>query len=140
MNIISGIILTIISFNALASGLVTSSETKNLCENAASLLSKGKISESFNSLKPYWPIPAAEIDNLSYQTETQLKMVSKRFGKPIGTDFIKTQKAGDSFIKHTFILKHEKTSIRYICVFYKPKTKWLVNSVSWDDKTALLFE
>lgn len=108
MKIIMGLLFLTISLNSTAANLTTSKETKNLCKNSVTLLSKGKISESFNLLKPHWPLPLAELDNLSYQTKTQLGMVSKRFGNSIGTDFIKTQKAGSSFLKHTYILKYEK--------------------------------
>jgi len=45
-------------------------------------------------------LPSAEIDNIAYQTQTQLSMVDKRFGNAIGTDFIDTKKVGNSFVKH----------------------------------------
>jgi len=75
------------------------------------------VTTAFSSLKPHWPVSPAELDKLSYKTKIQLGKASKRFGNPIGTDFIKSQKAGDSFLKHTYIVKYERTSIRYICVF-----------------------
>jgi kynurenine formamidase len=138
--IIAMLLLVVASSSSTASELTEPQETLVLCENSVSLLSHGQVSETFDLLKPYWPLPEAEMDNLSYQTKSQLDMVSKRFGKAIGTDFIRTQKAGNSFLKHTYILKYEKTAIRYICIFYKPKKTWLVNSITWDDKTVLLFE
>ena len=85
-------------------------------------------------------MPAAELDNLAYQTRSQLNMVSSRFGKSIGIDYIRTQKAGQSFLKHTYIVKYEKHALRYMCIFYKPNDSWLVNSVVWDDETSSLFK
>lgn len=140
INSLAAIIISSLPITANAAALRQPLQTKKLCNNSVTLFSQNKIAESFSLLKPYWPLPQAELDNLSYQTKTQMAMLSKRFGKAIGTDFIRTQKAGNSFLKHTYILKFEKTSIRFICVFYKPQNSWLVNSITWDDKTSLLFK
>ena len=129
MRIINGILLASICFCVSANTLTTANQTRSLCQTAVNHLSKGNVNQSFNSLKPFWPMPAAELDNLAYQTRSQLNMVSSRFGKPIGIDYIRTQKAGQSFLKHTYIVKYEKHALSYMCVFYKPNDSWLVNSV-----------
>jgi hypothetical protein len=135
-----GLILLLISWELPAASLQTVDDTKALCEKAVKALDAGKVKQSFEILKPHWPLPNAELDNLAYQTESQLKMAASRFGASAGTDFISTKVAGQSFIQHTFISKFEKHAVRYVCVFYKPKSQWLVNAVNWDDKTPLLFD
>ena len=140
MKTINGILLSIMCFAASANTLTTPKQTQKLCMTAVSHLSTGNVDQSFNTLKAFWPMPAAELDNLAYQTRSQLNMVASRFGKPIGIDYIRTQKAGSSFLKHTYIVKYEKHALRYLCVFYKPKNNWLVNSVVWDDETSSLFK
>lgn len=67
-------------------------------------------------------------------------MIANRFGDIIGVDFVGTKTAGSSFIQYTYIAKFEKHAIRYVCIFYRPKDYWLVNSVYWDDKIQLLFD
>jgi len=129
----------ILSFNLNAENLKTMEQTKKLCGDAVESFSKNKVAESFDILRTYWPLPKQELDNLSYQTTTQLASVSGRFGSSIGSDFIKTQEAGSSFIQHTYAIKFEKHALRYVCLFYKPKQNWVVNSVYWDDKTPLFF-
>jgi hypothetical protein len=113
--------------------------TKQLCQKAADAFGAGDPKRSMEILKPHWPLPTEEINNLAYQTENQLKMVSSRFGQVLGADFVGTKIAGKSFVQHTYIGKFEKHAVRYICVFYKPKGEWLVNSVYWDDQTPALF-
>ena len=140
MKIIIGIFISILSLNSIAGTLTTPKQTNALCSKAVKHFSKNEIDKSFDVLKPFWPMPVAELDNLAYQTKTQLKMVSNRFGNAIGTDYIKSQKAGKSFYKHTYIVKYEKHAIRYMCLFYKPKDAWVVNSVIWDDDTPSLFK
>ena len=133
-------ILLVSGLNIFANNLITISDTKDICKNSLYSIQKGKVNKAFNDVKKFWPLPPAEIDNVAYQTKVQLDMVSKRFGNAIGIDFIRTKEAGKSFLEHTYILKYENTSIRYICTFYKPSDKWLINSIRWDDKTSLLFE
>jgi len=139
MKYIAIVLLLTVSQLSFAEELKTVDDTKNKCSKAAIKFGEGNIKESFNLLAPYWPIPKQEINNLIYQTETQLKTVETRFGSILGSDFTRTETAGDSFAKHTYVIKFEKHAIRYICVFYKPKTEWLVNTVKWDDSIELLF-
>lgn len=129
-----------LSLSTLAEPITDVRGTKELCQKAAHSFGAGKPEESYEILKPYWPLPAEEISNLAYQTESQLKMVASRFGNILGSDFIGSKVAGDSFVKHTFIGKFEKHAVRFICVFYKPRKEWLINSVYWDDSTPKLFQ
>ena len=126
--------------NAQAATLDNLNATKQLCRSAADAFSSVNPRKSYEILREYWPLPEQEITNLAYQTESQLKMVSNRFGNILGADYVGTKVAGSSFIEHTYIAKFEKHAVRYICVFYKPKANWIVNSIYWDDKTQLLFK
>jgi hypothetical protein len=134
------IVALLATTNAYADSIKDVSGTKDLCTKAAGFFANGDPKKSMETLKPFWPIPSEEVDNIAYQSETQLKMVSSRFGKTLGADFIRTQTAGTSFVQHTFIAKFEKHAVRFICVFYKPRDEWYVNTVTWDDKTSQLFE
>ena len=140
MRFFIGIFSMLWCFSANAASITDIKETKNICQNAAEIFGRGNAEASFETLKPYWPLPKEEIENLSYQTASQLKMVSSRFGKILGADFVSTQTVGNSFVRHTYLIKFEKHAIRYMCTFYKPKNKWLVNAVVWDDKIAPLFK
>ena len=128
-----------LSISATAEPIRDIEGTKQLCQKAADAFGAGNPKQSMEILKPHWPLPVEEINNLAYQTESQLKMASSRFGKILGADFVGTKIAGTSFIQHTYIGKFEKHAVRYVCVFYKPKQEWVVNSVYWDDQTPALF-
>ena len=140
MRFFIGVFLILWCFNATAAPIMDIKETKNICQKAAEIFGSGNAEASFETLKPYWPLPKEEIENLSYQTASQLKMVSSRFGKILGADFVFSQTAGKSFIRHTYVIKFEKHAVRYMCTFYKPKNTWLVNAISWDDKITPLFK
>lgn len=132
--------LMAISIIASAKSLKTIKDTKSLCNSAADAFGKGDVKKAFGILEPYWILPKEELKNLTYQTESQLKMVGTRFGASLGHDYIRSEEAGASFVKHTFVGKFEKHAVRYMCIFYKPKDHWVVNSVYWDDNTPALFE
>ncbi|MBN4058254.1 hypothetical protein JYT55_00715 [Mariprofundus ferrooxydans] len=140
MRIIIGLVLLLCSFSVNAASITDIKDTNRVCQKAAAIFGTGDAKVSFETLKPYWPLPKEEIDNLAYQTESQLKMVSSRFGKILGSDFVSTRRAGNSFVRHTYIIKFEKHAVRYMCTFYKPKNIWLVNEIVWDDQIRQLFE
>jgi hypothetical protein len=94
----------------------------------------------YETLKPYWPLASVEIDNLANQTNTQWPMVKQRFGTSIATEFIKETKAGDSLARFVYLQKFQNHAIRWVFTFYKPKDRWIINGVSFDDRLDLLFE
>jgi len=139
MKKIFGIVVCLMFTNLIAKPITDVKGTKELCGKAAMEFGKGNYKESFNLTKPYSVVPSEELDNAAYQTENALKRLSSRFGKPIGSEFLKTEVAGSSVLKHTYIGKFENTAARYMCIFYKAEDKWNLQGVSWDDKLFLLF-
>ena len=124
---------------AAATG-ATKEQSRLVCEQAASRFAAGDHEGAYGALVPHWPLPAEEIRNLGYQTKTQMAMVGERFGKGIGAEFVETITAGDSLLRHIFLIKHENHALRFSCVFYRPRDGWLVNSIVWDDKPQALLD
>ena len=131
-------IALLVSGAASADTATTVEKTQALCSAAAALFASGQHDRAYESLLPYWPLPKEEIQNLGYQTKTQLGMVGDRFGKPLGAEHVETIAAGDSLVRHVFLIKHERHALKFSCVFYKPKESWLVNAILWDDKAHTL--
>ena len=97
------------------------------------------IATGYNILKPYWPLPMVEIDNLANQTATQWPVVQQRFGRSLGIEFVKKENVGESFVRFTHVQKFEKHALRWIFTFYRPGEHWVINSVTFDDQIDLLF-
>lgn len=129
----------LLSLSVTAAPIKDINGTKQLCQKAADAFGAGNPKLSMEILKPHWPLPVEELNNLAYETENQLKMVSSRFGSVLGVDFVGTKTAGSTFVEHTYIGKFENHAVRYVCTFYKPKTEWVVNAVYWDDQIHALF-
>jgi len=120
-------------------GLKTEEETRKYADSIVAKAGEGETKEAFELTKKHWPLSPDEIDNLAYQTESQLKMAKARFGDMIGHEFIMEEKIGKSFVRYQYIVKFEKHAVRWMLIFYKPKDEWVLNMVSWDDQIQLLF-
>ncbi|MFC1513192.1 hypothetical protein ACFL5J_01965 [Thermodesulfobacteriota bacterium] len=123
-----------------AATLKSENDTKALADEFMQEISKGSCQGAFEKMKPQWPMPEAEINNLAYQTETQLKMASDRFGKLLGVEFIQSNRIGESYIRHIYIQKFANHATRWMVVFYRPLDEWKVNIIVWDDRTHELFD
>jgi len=99
-----------------------------------------KYPEAFESLKPHWPLEEANFKALVDSTVTQMNAHKKTFGAVTGTEFIRAEKIGNSFLRLTYLQKFEKSAFRWRITFYNSSDKWLVNAVSWDHSLDPLFE
>ena len=83
--------LTILSFSSIAQHkyLTGIQETRSLSEKIARLFEQNEISDAFDVLRPYWPIPENEVDQLEEKTIKYLNLINQRFGESIGTVKVK---------------------------------------------------
>jgi hypothetical protein len=131
-------IALLLSCTVSAESVTTVEKTQEICSAAATLFASGQYDRAYQSMMPYWPLPKEELQNLGYQSKAQLEMLGQRFGKSLGAEYVETMTAGDSLVRHIFLIKHEKHALKFSCAFYKPKGSWLVNSILWDDKIHTL--
>ena len=114
-------------------------EARKMADKAVALFAEEKFAEGYGLLKPYWPLAAVEIDNLANQTNTQWPLVRQRFGATVGTEFAEQLVGGPSFSRMIYLQKFQNHAIRWVFTFYKPKDRWVINAVSFDDQIAQLF-
>ena len=115
-------------------------EARKISDEAVSLFAEEQIAEGYNLFKAYWPLPAGEVDDLIEQTRSQWPIISSRFGKSLGVEFIKVQTAGESLARYIYIQKFERHAIRWVLTFYKPDDRWYFNAIFFDDRIGELFE
>ncbi len=127
--------LSLLSLGLFAQGkyLKNENETQELSEKIVSLFNDNKISESFDQLSPYWPLPQNEIEALEEKTIKYLNLIEQRFGKSIGTLKVKNESITDIAIRETYLIRYENTAIRLIFTYYKNDNGWIVNAFAWDD-------
>jgi len=124
---------------ARADDFASLADARKFTDKVVELFKEEKMVEGYASLKPYWPLPSFEIDNLANQTKMQWPIVSQRFGKPVGTEFVKQLDGGPSLARFIYLQKFQNHAIRWLFTFYKPKDRWVINSVSFDDQINTLF-
>lgn len=115
-------------------------EARKVADQAMAFAIQEKFEEAYGSVKPFWPLPAVEIDGLANQMKTQWPMVQQRYGKSLAMEFIREERIGESFVRYTYLQKFERHAIRWMFGFYRPANDWVVNAVSWDDGVSELFE
>lgn len=128
-------ILLFLSFglNAQNKYLKDVQETQDLSKNIVSQFNTNKISESFDQLKIYWPIPHNEIESMEDKTIKFLNVIEGRFGKQIGSIKVKNETISDFSIRETYLIRYENTAMRLIFTYYKNDKGWIVNAFKWDD-------
>jgi len=127
-------------FSSVSAEELSQADTRAICDKAMSLFSENRIKDGYELFVPYWPLPKSEITALVYQTESQWDTVHSRFGDNAGFEFIETEHVGKSLLRHIYLQKFMNHSLRWRFTFYKPKDKWRVNSIKFDDKISLLFK
>ena len=99
-----------------------------------------EIQKAFTELKKYWLLPEIELTQLESQTIEQFNIVSERFGKTIGYDFIGDKTIKDYVLRKIYVIRFEKHIIRVLFTFYKNDKGWILNEFKWDDQLEELFE
>jgi hypothetical protein len=125
---------------AWADDFASLAEAKRATDRAVELFASEKFAEGYGLLKAYWPLPPVEVDNLANQTNIQWPLVRQRFGATIGTEFVSQSEGGASLARFIYLQKFQNHAIRWVFTFYKPKDRWIVNGVSFDDQLHLLLK
>jgi len=134
------ILLFTVSISANAKGFKTESETKSFANQLVSKFIQNDFKNALNSAKPYWPIPAVEIDGMLNKINQQWPLVKRRFGKTTGKELVQTKRIGKSFIRYIYLHKFENHSIFWRIDFYKPKNEWKINTLVFLDTLSTLYE
>ncbi|MEA2028528.1 MAG: hypothetical protein U9N49_06085 [Campylobacterota bacterium] len=101
---------------------------------------KSDFERGLDVAKKYWILSDRDIDRLGTQIERQWRVISKRFGKSLSQEFIKTQKLGRSFIRYYYLQKFENHAIYWSFTFYRSKSLWQINEINFKDDLSILFE
>ena len=98
-----------------------------------------EVKEGFELIRPYFPIPHEELDELINQTQTQLWSSPPTLGTVKDYNFIREETVENILVRYTFVIRHEFTVTRWIFIYYQPETGWLLTSMNWDDQLEKLF-
>ncbi|MDQ8020918.1 MAG: hypothetical protein REI94_03710 [Moraxellaceae bacterium] len=132
--------ILIAPITARSAEFATLADARKTADTAVAFFVQEKVVAGYGVLKPYWPVPGVEVDNLANQTNTQWPMLKGRFGQSLRSEFVKECKAGESLARFVYLQKFQNHALRWVFTIYKPKDKWVFNSVSFDDNVGVLFQ
>lgn len=64
----------------------------------------------------------------------RLEVSRKLLGNYYGQELISLEKAGDSYLRYTYMLRYDRQPVKIIIVMYRPDTKWKVQNLNFEDK------
>jgi hypothetical protein len=129
-----------LSHSAIAGSFKAEQELRPFADKFMDQIIVSKFQEALNSAKPYWPLPAVEIDGLANQIQQQWPIVDQRFGQSIAKEFLKEERIGKSFIRYYYLQKFENHALYWRFDFYKPHKEWVINGVIYLDNLEILYE
>lgn len=121
-------------------GLKSKDEVKKLSGEVMQWISDGKVTPALDLLAPHFPVPPNQRMALSNQVSQSRVMLEQRYGKALGYSLAREAEVKDVLLRYEYIEKLERHFTRWVLLFYKPKDRWLFNTISWDDNATDLFE
>lgn len=139
MKHIAPVLLLLAPAMTPAAELKTADATRQLCQQMANNIIQGKASDAVLALRPYFPLDDDKLKELAAQLSDSVQMNQANIGKPLETEFIKTDTAGKNLLRHRLLVKFERSAMQLDCVFYRPRTAWQLESFKWNEDLSLLF-
>ena len=68
------------------------------------------------------------------KVKTELKKITSLLGSYRGYELMKTTVYSPSYVKLTYLAKFDRQPLKFIFILYKPKDKWQIQRMRFDDK------
>jgi len=140
MRIVAVVMFLLMTTAAAAATLESKDAARKLTDDVVGKITSGDLEGGFLLTKPHLIVPESEFNVMLEQAKLQLPMIQGRFGKSLGAEFIKEKTIGKSLLQIVQLQRFERHIIRWKFTFYKPDSKWVLNSFTFDDNINALFE
>jgi len=134
-----GLLLLLCSQWVAAGALQDAAAARALSDRITAHFLKGEFVQGLDLAKPYWPLPEVEIDGLVNNINTQWVVVQKRFGAPVGTEFVREERLGTSFIRYYYLHKFDNHALYWRFTYYRASDDWKINGITFQDSLQDLF-
>ncbi len=120
-------------------GLDTMVQIRAVTDQVMAKVGVGDLESGLSLMQPLTVIPTSEFEAAAGQVKLQAPMYSQRYGLPIGNEFIKEEKVGDSLVRLTYLAKFEHHAMRWQFYCYHAKAGWVIDTFRFDDQIQGLF-
>jgi len=99
----------------------------------------GKYDDAWKRMKPAAIVPQAEFDAFAAQFASQHTNIGQRYGKPTGFEYLDDEQLGTSLLRFRYISKYERSAMRWLFVFYRTQSGWVLSDFKFDGNIMALF-
>ena len=114
-------------------------ELIGVCDKFMDIFRSGKYQDAFNLIKPYTVIEDYKLDTLAKSAREQMIGLSSSFGKAISFEQISEKPVKSSLSRLLYILKFEKSFLRFRFILYNNGEGWTITGVKYDTQLDDLF-
>jgi len=125
--------------NAQSKFLPSAVEAKRAAEGIVANYAAGNYPGAWKELKAASVIPSAELDVFEAQFNSQVGMLLQRFGPSSGYELLREEAAGASLVRYQFLVRNEKAPMRWMFVFYKSESGWVITDFKYDGNPSAFF-
>lgn len=130
----------LLSLPVLADTLSDLDAVRAVSDKAMVQIGSGRTDEGLRILKPYSAAEPAEFDGLIAQVNKQVPAMEARFGKVVGYERVREDRAGESLMQISYLQKYDLSGIRWVFRYYRSPTGWLLDSMTFDGQLDLLYD
>jgi hypothetical protein len=110
-----------------------------LTDTVMAKVGSGDMEAGLRLLQPYIVIPAAEFESVVGQAKLQVPAMSQRFGKSVGSEFLREDRAGERLLRITQLNLFEQHATRWMFFFYRTPKGWVLNTFQFSDDIKAFF-
>lgn len=131
---LAGILLSLLMMCSLGAGAGGFDSTQGVLAFGNKVMmdiSQARFDDAWRTMKINSNIPAAGIDNFGRQYRGHYEQTIHHYGPSVGVELMKTEMAGQSFLRATYLVKYESTAITWFMIFYKVRDTWVLNEFNY---------
>lgn len=114
-------------------------DIRKAAESMVGSVAAGNAAGAWKVLRPLSVLPASEFDVFEAQYGNQEAQIRQRFGAPLGYEYVRTEKVGNSIQRLLFVMRFEKAPMRWLLVFYRTEKGWVSTDFKFDGNVQALF-
>jgi hypothetical protein len=120
MKVVAILLFFVCTTIAEAASLDSKEAARKLTDQVMAKVASGDLDGGLLLMKPYLIIPESEFKVMLEQTKLQLPAIQGRFGKIVGSEFIREKIIGKSLLQIIQIQKFQKHAMRCVSSFIVP--------------------
>lgn len=110
------------------------------CENFMQKFKDNKISEAIELMKDYSVIDPAELDKMGILISNRIARLGDSYGKILSYEFIEEKNIKEFLLKRVYMLRFEKSCLKFDFRFYNGGSGWTVNHFNFTEQLEEFFK